>query len=86
MRCEGRNWLLGILIPTLFLSLADSTALGVVWNINPEKSLGIHVGNVPLEEILFFLLTNALVAQTIILARHSGELASDWKRRLTRIA
>ncbi len=79
---QRRVWLLAILIPTLYLSLADSTALGLVWTISPAQSLGIVVGNVPLEEIVFFLLTNTLVAQSILLARYGGELSREWQRKL----
>lgn len=67
-------WWFGIAIPTVYLVLADSTALGTVWTINPAKSLGIAFGNVPLEEVIFFLLTNTLVVQTIVLAFHTREL------------
>ncbi len=71
---QRRAWLLGILIPTIYLSLADSTALGVVWTISPARSLGLLVGNVPVEEILFFLLTNTLIVQTVVLAFYSRPL------------
>ncbi len=69
---QARAWLLGIVISTLYLSFADSTALGVVWTIQPAKSLGLYIGNVPIEEVLFFLLTNTLVVQTVLLAFHWG--------------
>ncbi len=65
---QRRAWLFGILIPTLYLSLADSMALGIVWTISPSRSLGLRIGNVPVEEILFFLLTDTLVVQSVILA------------------
>ncbi len=65
---QRRAWLLGILIPTVYLSLADSMALGIVWTISPSRSLGLLIGNVPVEEIFFFLLTNTLVVQSVILA------------------
>ncbi len=74
---QRRAWLLGILIPTIYLSLADSMALGIVWTISPSRSLGLLIGNVPVEEILFFLLTNTLVVQSVI-------LASYWRRLLLR--
>ncbi len=62
-------WLLAILLPTLYLSFADSTALGLVWTINPARSLGIAIGNVPVEEIIFFLVSITLIVQSILLIR-----------------
>lgn len=79
---EPRAWLLGILIPTVYFALADSTALGSVWTIHPAKSLGIMLGNVPVEEILFFLLTNTLVVQSILLLRAARPLSRMWAQRL----
>lgn len=81
-----RVWLLGILIPTLWLAFADSTALGVVWTIAPDKSTGIFVGNVPIEEIVFFALTNTLVVQSFLLLYHAGELSAYWREKFSRRA
>lgn len=83
---ERRAWLLGILIPTVYLALADSTALGVVWTISPAKSLGIFVGNVPVEEIAFFLLTNTLVVQSVVLASKYRLLLQSWKARVRAVS
>ncbi|RMG25130.1 MAG: lycopene cyclase domain-containing protein [Methanobacteriota archaeon] len=60
------NWLkigLTISLTTIYLSLADMLAIADgVWTINPDKSLSIlFFGILPLEEILFFLVTNVLV-------------------------
>lgn len=79
---ERRAWLLGILIPTVYLALADSTALGVVWTINPAKSLGIFAGNVPVEEVVFFFLTNTLIVQSVILASKYRLLVQNWRQRI----
>jgi lycopene cyclase domain-containing protein len=83
---ERRAWLLAILIPTVYLALADSTALGIVWTISPAKSLGIFVGNVPVEEVVFFLLTNTLVVQSVILASKYRLLLQNWKRRVRAVS
>ena len=80
-----RVWLLGILIPTVWLVVADSTALGVVWTIAPGKSTGIFVGNIPVEEVIFFLLTNTLVAQSFLLIYHARELSEHWRKRFARL-
>jgi len=67
--------LLTLLPATLYLSAADALAIGSgTWTINPEQSLGIYLGAIlPLEEILFFTLTNILLVfgMTLVLARQS---------------
>jgi len=54
---------------TLYLSAADAVAINLgTWTINPEKSLDLLLGGVlPLEEFLFFLLTNTLITFGIAL-------------------
>lgn len=87
-RWLGRHWLVwfaGILLPTVWLVLADSTALGIVWTIAPDKATGLFVGNVPVEEVLFFILTNTLVVQSFLLIYHARELANDWRTRFSRL-
>jgi lycopene cyclase domain-containing protein len=83
---ERRAWLLGILIPTVYLALADSTALGVVWTISPAKSLGIFVGNVPVEEVVFFFLTNTLVVQSVVLASKYRLRVLNWQQRVRAVS
>ncbi|MBZ0319545.1 MAG: lycopene cyclase domain-containing protein [Anaerolineae bacterium] len=58
-----------ILIATLYLCVADSLAIqDGTWTINPDLSLDILVGGIlPIEEVLFFLLTNTLVVFGVIL-------------------
>jgi putative membrane protein len=60
---------LAIVPPTLFLSAADALAINTgVWTINPEQSLNIFIGGIlPVEEMLFFLLTNTLVVFGMVL-------------------
>jgi lycopene cyclase domain-containing protein len=62
-------WLPGIGLPTLYLTFADSFALGAhTWNINTALSLNVILPlGVPIEELLFFLLTNTLIVQGLIL-------------------
>lgn len=79
LKQHPRAWLLGILLPTFWLVLADSTALGIVWTIAPQKSSGIFLGNVPAEEILFFLLTNTLVTQSFLLLYHARDMQTQWR-------
>lgn len=54
---------------TLYLSLADFLAIGSgTWEINPAQSLPwLIAGVLPLEEVLFFFLTNTLITLGIVL-------------------
>ncbi|MFN2143223.1 MAG: lycopene cyclase domain-containing protein [Candidatus Promineifilaceae bacterium] len=65
--------ILAIIPLTLYLSAADALAIhGGIWTINPDKSLNLLLGGIlPVEEFLFFLLTNTLVTfgMTLVLAR-----------------
>jgi lycopene cyclase domain-containing protein len=78
-------WLPGILIPTLWLTFADAFALGSkTWTIDPKQSLNIFLPfGVPLEEGIFFLCTNTLVVQGMILFCMPGVLAR--MKRIVRV-
>ena len=54
---------------TAYLSLADGIAIqSGVWTIDPEQSLGLLLGGVlPVEEFVFFLLTNIMVGFGFVL-------------------
>jgi lycopene cyclase domain-containing protein len=70
-----RNLALAALIPAwLYLSAADFLAIGLgTWIIAPDQSVGINVGHLPIEEIIFFLVTNMLVVfgTILVLAQES---------------
>jgi lycopene cyclase domain-containing protein len=66
------RWLVftAIGVPTLYLAAADALAiLGGTWTIDPEQSfVGLKLfGILPLEEFIFFLLTNILVVFGLVL-------------------
>ena len=67
--------LLGFIIPTLYLSLADTFAIqSGTWTIDPLQTTGLHFpGGLPIEEFIFFLVTNLLISfgTTLVLARES---------------
>lgn len=70
-RIFARNWR-ALLYPTLiagtYYSIVDSFAVrSGIWFFDPQQILGIHIGPLPLEEVLFFYLTSLLVAQSLIL-------------------
>lgn len=62
------------LIAVLFFGACDSVAIKAgIWFFDPRQTLGWGVGGLPLEEMLFFLLTSLLVTQSLLLllpARH----------------
>ena len=61
-----------IVVTTLYLSWADALAIeSGTWTIDPAQSLNIFLGGVlPIEEFVFFFLTNTLVVfgMTLVLA------------------
>ncbi|MGJ3242160.1 MAG: lycopene cyclase domain-containing protein [Opitutales bacterium] len=65
--------------PTLYFWAADSWALASgIWRIAPETSTGLMLGNLPIEEALFFALTNLMVIQGLVCFHHA--VATDWAR------
>jgi len=69
-----KHWLLGIGIPTLYLWIADRVAIGLeIWSISEVYTLGPKLFGLPLEEATFFLVTNVLVVQGLIMFLHIGD-------------
>lgn len=60
---------LSIVPLTLYLSSADALAINFgTWTINPAQSLNLLIGGIlPIEEFLFFLLTNVLITSGLVL-------------------
>jgi len=55
-------------IMTIYFSLADSISIGNgIWSFDPAQTIGTKLGNVPVEEILFFLMTNILITEAMVL-------------------
>ncbi|HSJ25949.1 MAG TPA: lycopene cyclase domain-containing protein [Longimicrobiales bacterium] len=55
-------------VPTLYLWVADRIAIGAgIWSISPQYTTGLHLLGLPIEEALFFLVTNVLVVQGVVL-------------------
>jgi lycopene cyclase domain-containing protein len=60
--------LVASLTPTLFLCVADSLALHQgIWLLNPQKITGLYLANLPIEEVIFFAVTNVIIVQAMIL-------------------
>lgn len=62
----------GIFGMTVYLSAADSLAIRAgTWTIDPSQSLHVFVGyGLPLEEFLFFMVTNSLIFCGLTLVLH----------------
>lgn len=77
-----RGLLLAALVPAIvYLSVADALAIQVgIWTVSPSQSLGLLLGGVlPLEELIFYIVTSALVTCGVILG-----VAPEMRRRLHR--
>jgi lycopene cyclase domain-containing protein len=72
-----------IFVPGLYLSLMDILALTeTTWSISPSQTTGIlFFGILPLEEVLFFFITNVLITFgiTLLLAHVSQERLAGLK-------
>ena len=56
-----------ITLSSVYLAAADAFALGHgIWRVDPARTLGIGLGPLPLEEALFYLLTNIMAAQGFV--------------------
>jgi lycopene cyclase domain-containing protein len=87
-----RELVLLTLVPaTLYLGGVDAIAIDAgTWTIDPAQSLEIYLGGVlPLEEFIFFLVTNTLLAfgMTLVLVQESQERTpegvQDWIGRIS---
>jgi lycopene cyclase domain-containing protein len=71
---------------TVYLSLADSIAIkSGVWTIDPEQSLGLLLGGIlPIEEFVFFLVTNIMVGFGFVLIWSPESMArlATYQRKL----
>jgi len=75
-----------IVVPGAYLSLMDIVALkGTTWSISPSQTTGIlFFGILPVEEVLFFFITNVLLmfGMTLLLANVSQERFAEIKRQV----
>jgi len=70
---------------TVYLCLADSLAIASgTWTIAPRASTGLFLGALPIEEAVFFLLTDILIVSgmTLLLA---GESSARYEQLVARI-
>ena len=65
---NGRAVFVPAFIGGVFFSLIDQIAVyNGIWFFDPDQILGLYVGLLPAEEVLFFLLTSLLVTQSLVL-------------------
>lgn len=77
---QRRRWPWVVLGASIYFSLADALALGQhIWFFRPAFLIGWSVGNVPVEELLFFVLTTAMVVQGFVLIFPSKIDVRDWQ-------
>jgi len=63
-----RQLAVGVMIPTVYLWVADAIAIHLgIWEISRVYSLGPRPFGLPIEEAVFFLVTNILVVQGTLL-------------------
>ena len=81
-----RSLLLIILIPTSYLWLLDAMALASgTWIIDPTQTTGWKLGVIPIEELLFFFMTNMIIAFSMMLmcspaGKERGKVWIKWLR------
>lgn len=82
------RWLVGwVVVPaTLYLSCVDALALHLgIWTIDPRQSMDLMLGGqLPIEELLFFLVTSALIGFGLVLGSAAGmrrrvQAVFDWR-------
>ena len=80
----GGDWLLarwrlvtlGVMVPTVYLWLADRVAIGLnIWWISENFTVGFKPFGLPVEEALFFFVTNTFMVFGLTLALHPQALA-----------
>ncbi|MEM1042078.1 MAG: lycopene cyclase domain-containing protein [Bacteroidota bacterium] len=83
-----RAWIVGIAVPTVYLWIADRFAISNgIWDISNTYSLDFDPLGLPIEEAVFFLVTNILVVQGLLMfiASQPGDLPSRFPKKLLAI-
>lgn len=71
-----------ILVPTTYLNTVDAIAIkSGTWTIDPQQTTGIMIGGIlPIEEAVFFMVTNILVVFgiTLMMSEVSQQRTRQW--------
>ncbi len=76
------SWI--VLPPTLYLWAVDALAIrSGTWTIDPAQTTGVMLGPLPLEEMVFFFMTNLIIGLGLVLmlSPASLERVQEWRRR-----
>jgi lycopene cyclase domain-containing protein len=74
-----------ILPVSIYLSIIDALAIsGGIWTIDPAQSTSIKIGALPMEEAVFFLMTNLLIGfgLTLLIVRESPMRLSEIRQTI----
>ncbi|HUF10243.1 MAG TPA: lycopene cyclase domain-containing protein [Rhodothermales bacterium] len=67
------SWAIPLAASTCYLWIADAIAIRIgIWSISDAHTSGLHLGSLPIEEMTFFLLTNAMVLFGLVLLEAAG--------------
>lgn len=87
---ERHTWPLVTLGLGIWFSLADAIAINAhIWSFDTSSLVGIWLGPVPLEEVLFYLLTAAMCVQGFV-TLYGGwtdrrTVVAQWRNRIARL-
>lgn len=71
-----------VALPTLYLWVADRVAIGLdIWHLTESTRTGIELAGLPLEEALFFLVTNLMIVKGLALCEPSRASVLPAMRR-----
>ncbi len=63
-----RLLVVSVTLATVYLGACDAFALGHgIWSVDKARVVGIHAGPLPLEELVFYFVTNVMAAQGFVL-------------------
>jgi lycopene cyclase domain-containing protein len=72
----------GLIPPTIYLCVVDAIAISLhVWKISMTQTMGISFGPLPLEEAVFFLVTNVMLVQGLVLFIAMKDIYPILKRK-----
>lgn len=74
-----------IFLPTVYLWFADWVAIEKmqIWSISKSYTTGVNLIGLPIEEMIFFLMTNIMVVQGLALLLHPECQKKFFKRELS---
>lgn len=80
-----RELVISVMTPTLYLWLVDAIAIrSGTWTIDPAQTTGLTIAGLPIEEMLFFFMTNLIIVFgiTLMLSNESKPRMQEWLSRL----